>query len=134
MLNVMLMRDREEAMLEATRAWLTADRRNVFTLVLDELHTYRGTPGTEVAYPLRKLLARLGLSERPEQLSIVAAPASLDATREEDLAYLAGFFAQPPERFAVIEGQVRRPEGPPDLRGASRAARWLPSARGLAAR
>ncbi len=46
------------------RTGSTRPRRTVFTLVVDELHMYRGTPGTEVAYLLRNLLHRLGL-DRP---------------------------------------------------------------------
>ena len=52
MLNVMLMRDLEEPIFEATREWLREDESNVFTLVIDELHSYRGTPGTEIAFLL----------------------------------------------------------------------------------
>ncbi len=37
-------------------------------IVVDELHLYRGTAGTEVAYLLRRLWRRLGLTDRPEQL------------------------------------------------------------------
>ncbi|WP_292648829.1 hypothetical protein, partial [Mesorhizobium sp.] len=61
MLNIMLMRGVEAPIFDATRHWLGLDPRNVFHLVVDELHTYRGTPGTEVAYLLRVLLDRLGL-------------------------------------------------------------------------
>src|SRR5439155_7496321 len=61
MLNIMLMRDVETSIFDATRAWLDDDPTNVFHLVVDELHAYRGTPGTEVAYILRVLLDRIGL-------------------------------------------------------------------------
>ena len=53
MLNIMLMRGLETDIFTKTRDWLDADRTNVFHLVVDELHSYRGTPGTEVAYLLR---------------------------------------------------------------------------------
>lgn len=119
MLNVVLMRDREHDMLEATRTWLDASTDNVFTLVVDELHTYRGTPGTEVAYLLRKLLDRLGLHDRPEQLSIVAASASLEAGRAKDTTFLQQFFGQPEDRFTVVPGALARPDGPGSLAGAA---------------
>ena len=63
MLNVMLMRRIESGTSSiCTKAWLEADRTNhVFHLVVDELHTYRGTPGTEVGYLLRTFLHRIGL-------------------------------------------------------------------------
>ena len=54
MLNIMLMRDVENSIFEHTRQWLQADRANHrFHLVVDELHSYRGTPGTEVGYLLK---------------------------------------------------------------------------------
>ncbi len=65
MLNIMLMRDVETSIFDLTRAWLEADASHVFHLVVDELHAYRGTPGTEVAYILRVLLDRLGLHPEP---------------------------------------------------------------------
>ena len=68
MLNIMLMRSVEEEIFEKTRHWLANDPlrdtnhpERVFHLIVDELHSYRGTPGTEVAYILRLLLNRLGL-------------------------------------------------------------------------
>ena len=60
MLNVILMRDLESGIFEETKKWLQQDKNNVFHLVIDELHTYRGTAGTEVAYLIRVLLDRLG--------------------------------------------------------------------------
>jgi ATP-dependent helicase YprA (DUF1998 family) len=107
MLNVMLQRERDRAFFEQTRAWLEADPSNVFTLVIDELHMYRGTEGTEVAYLLRTLLDRLGLVGRPEQVRFLAASASLEAGRDE--AFLEGFFAAPRDSFAVVEGAYASP-------------------------
>lgn len=107
MLNVMLMRDLEEPIFNATRAWLDSDKRNVFTLVVDELHTYRGAPGTEVALLIRNLLFRLGLQDRPEQVRFIATSASLTDEDEEDASgrrYLSEFFGAPQERFEIIGG------------------------------
>ena len=92
MLNIMLMRKLEDSIFEQTRDWIEKDRRNVFTLVIDELHMYRGTPGTEVAYLVRRLLDRLGLLARPDQLSIIATTASIDPDRPKDRDFLRGFF------------------------------------------
>ena len=50
MLNIMLMRAIEATIFDQTRTWLQGSHDRVFHLVVDELHTYRGTPGTEVAY------------------------------------------------------------------------------------
>ena len=49
MLNVMLMREREEPLFQQTAQWLAEDATRRFTLVVDELHTYRGTQGPEPA-------------------------------------------------------------------------------------
>ncbi len=59
MLNIMLMRSVEASVFDFTRQWLADDPTRVFHLIVDELHSYRGTPGTEVAYLIRVLLARL---------------------------------------------------------------------------
>ncbi len=61
MMNIMLMRSMEMPIFDQTRQWLAARPSRLFHLVVDELHTYRGTPGTEVAYLIRVLLDRLGL-------------------------------------------------------------------------
>ena len=42
------MRNIEAAIFEDTKRWLAEDKSHVFHLVIDELHTYRGTAGTEV--------------------------------------------------------------------------------------
>ncbi|MET3395792.1 Lhr-like helicase [Variovorax sp. 1140] len=104
MLNIMLMRSVEAPIFEATRAWLAADERNTFHLVVDELHTYRGTPGTEVAYLLRVLLDRLGLHPDHPQLRILASSASL-SDDAAGLDYLESFFGRNLSRFRILGGQ-----------------------------
>ena len=42
MLDVILMREREAPIFESTRQWLQEDPERCFTLVVDELHSYRG--------------------------------------------------------------------------------------------
>lgn len=118
MLNIMLMRDIEQGMFDATRQWLEEDPSHVFTLVVDELHTYRGTPGTEVAFLLRNLLLRLGLTEKPHQVRFIAASASLkDDTAGRE--YISQFFGTVPETFEIIPGRRVLPEPKDDhtLRG-----------------
>ncbi len=109
MLNIMLMRGIEAVIFDATRHWLESDKSNVFHLVVDELHTYRGTPGTEVAYLLRVLLDRLGLAPDSDQLRIIASSASLDA-EPSGLAYLEGFFGRDRSRFYVERGTPQTPD------------------------
>ena len=103
MLNVMLMRQREEPMFAATRDWLDADPGNKLTLVVDELHSYRGTSGSEVAMLVRKLLQRLGLEPDSDQLRIVTTSASLDERSGKEFA--EEFFGVPAETFEVIPGE-----------------------------
>ncbi len=107
MLNVMLLRERDGHFFDSTREWLDSDPANRFTLVVDELHTYRGTAGTEVAYLLRALKHRLGLTNRPEQLRVLAASASLDPQR--DARYLQEFFGVPAHSFTFIPGELAEP-------------------------
>jgi len=109
MLNIMLMRAVEAPIFDQTRAWLEADPTHVFHLIVDELHTYRGTAGTEIAYLLRALYDRLGLVSDSDQLRIIASSASL----EDDpagLDYLEGFFGRNRNRFRVISGDITPPD------------------------
>ncbi|MBI2930713.1 MAG: DEAD/DEAH box helicase [Planctomycetes bacterium] len=103
MLNIMLMRGVETAIFDQTRQWLQADPSHLFHLVVDELHTYRGTPGTEVAYLIRVLLDRLGLAPDSDQLRIIASSASV-ASGAEGLQYLEAFFGRDRNRFRVVGG------------------------------
>lgn len=105
MLDVMLMRDLEEPLFAQTRAWLESDPRHVFTLVVDELHTYRGTQGSEIALVIRNLLMRLGIDADSEQLRCVGTSASLDP--ESGTGYLEGFFGVAGETFRIIPGSPR---------------------------
>jgi len=100
MLSIMLMRKVEAGMFEKTKEWLAADERNVFHLVLDELHLYRGTAGAEIAYLMRMLLDTIGLSPtknengaiKPNpQLRILASSASLGDADETQI-FLEEFF------------------------------------------
>lgn len=130
MLNIMLLRPQEAPIFEATRHWLHSTPGARFTLVMDELHMYRGTAGTEVAYLLRNLRHRLGLDEAPEKFRVLAASASLEAGRDDK--FLESFFALPKGRHKVIPGAVVLPEdGPTDLTAhageLSRAAERVPS-------
>jgi Lhr-like helicase len=108
MLNIMLMRDVDGPVFDHTCSWLRADPKNVFHLIVDELHTYRGTAGTEVAYLLRALFDRLGLAPDSDQLRIIASSASLDAD-PAGLTYLEEFFGRNRQRFRVLSGNIKRP-------------------------
>ena len=106
MLNIMLMRTIEAPIFDATRIWLREDRSRVFHLVVDELHSYRGTAGSEVAYLVRLLLDRLGLTPDSSQVRFLASSASLDSGQKGSL-YLEGFFGLSATSFAVLSEPKR---------------------------
>lgn len=102
MLNVMLMRNGENAIFDRTREWLQSNPTNVFTLVVDELHTYRGTSGTEVAYIIKILLERIGLTADSPQLKIIASSASME-NNHESRSFLKEFFSvSNDDKFSII--------------------------------
>ena len=112
MLSIMLMRDYEDSIFTKTKDWLyckdivakpenewnasekkevkEAKKNRIFHLIADELHLYRGTAGTEVAYLIRLLLNRLGLNPNHPQLRILASSASLEGDEGKD--FLQDFF------------------------------------------
>lgn len=109
MLNIMLMRSIEDHIFESTRHWLAepGHPERQFSLIIDELHAYRGTPGTEVAYILRLLLDRLGLTPESTKLRIMATTASLlDDTTSR--SFLTEFFGR--DQFEFISGHQEEPQ------------------------
>jgi Lhr-like helicase len=115
MLNIMLMRSVESPIFKQTGDWLASDRkRNLFHMVVDELHSYRGTPGTEVGYLLRAFLHRIGLSPDSSQLRIISTSASV-GNDESSREYLEQFFGRSRSNFSVVPGDPKKfapnPEG-----------------------
>lgn len=117
MLSIMLMRTIDSGIFEQTKSWLTCEdlpegqrateRKNrIFHLIIDELHLYRGTQGTEVAYLLKLVLDRLGLHPHHEQLRILASSASLEAGDQDSVKFLEDFFGvdNSVKPFKIIEG------------------------------
>ncbi|RYD75738.1 MAG: DEAD/DEAH box helicase, partial [Verrucomicrobiaceae bacterium] len=105
MMNVMLMRDVEAPLFQKTKDWLESDPTNVFTLVVDELHSYRGTQGTEVALVVRNMLDRLGLAPDSKQLRCIATSASINGDEGKD--YLQEFFGVDGASFTILPGSPR---------------------------
>jgi DEAD/DEAH box helicase domain-containing protein len=123
MLSIMLMRDIDSGIFDKTKDWLNCDdefskhltheekikekENRVFHLIIDELHLYRGTQGTEVAYLLRLILNRLGLHSNHAQLKILASSASLDANDTKSIDFIQDFFgvADANKSFAIIKGE-----------------------------
>lgn len=109
MLSIMLMRDIDKGIFNETKKWLEESENNIFHLIIDELHLYRGTQGTEVAYLLKLVLNRLGLNPNHPQLRILASSASLEAKEEtkegqESKQFLKDFFGTE-KPFKIIEGK-----------------------------
>jgi Lhr-like helicase len=103
MLSVMLMREADEQIFSSTAKWLK-EKTNIFHLILDELHLYRGTAGTEIAYLLRLLLTRLGLHPGHPQLRILASSASLEPSDPASLEFLRDFFGTEWSQDQIISG------------------------------
>jgi len=103
MLSIMMMRHTEKDMIDKTRAWFMGDPdrdtdhpTRIFHLIIDELHLYRNTAGTEIAYLIRQFLNSIGVPPTiirggkyipNPQLRILASSASLGSPQEtEDFA------------------------------------------------
>lgn len=130
MLSIMLMRKQEESIIEKTKAWLACEdiaddkqkeeeeANRVFHFVVDELHLYRGTAGSELAYLIRLFLHRIDLlptivkdgKKIPNpQLRILASSASL-GSEEDSKTFLREFFGVESEdenkpAFKIINGE-----------------------------
>ncbi len=104
MLSVMLMRDADRGIFEKTKQWLEKDG-SVFHLIIDELHLHRGTAGTEVAYLLKLLLLRLGLTPDSPKLRIMGSSASLEPDDPKSLRFLSEFFGSEWTSSQIIPGR-----------------------------
>lgn len=123
MLSIMLMRDIEDPIFEQTKDWLECAtefdktltpaqkeeerKARIFHIIIDELHLYRGGTGSEIAYIIRMLLHRIGLTPDSDQLRILASSASLDG--EEGQAFLKDFFGTKQKEIEIIKGEQEVP-------------------------
>ena len=123
MLSIMMMRNIDSSIIRKTREWhhcegedeiglptnekerLKENRK--FHLIIDELHLYRGTAGTEVAYLVRLLLDKLGLHPDHKQLRILASSASLEPGDVDSQTFLTDFFGTS-KGFQIIEGEKEK--------------------------
>lgn len=106
MLNIALGRRVDSGLFDKTRKWLEASPEHVFHVVVDELHMYRGTSGTEVAYLIRKLLHVLGVSPSSPQVRFIATSASL-GSEKEGREFLSNFFGAAAGSFDIHSGQMK---------------------------
>jgi DEAD/DEAH box helicase domain-containing protein len=125
MLNIMMMRQLEAPIFTETKNWLKSSEENVFTLVVDELHLYRGTPGTEVAMVVRNLLSRLGLEADSPQLRIIATSASM-GSEDKSKKFLSEFFGVKPESFYVTPGSPNLVPKVSQLKRIAEKGSWTP--------
>ena len=105
MLSIMLMRDQDQEIFQKTREWLE-NPENRFFLILDELHSYRGTGGTEISYTIKAFLKKIGLSPNHDQLQIISTSASLSP--KDGQSFLSDFFGTSADNpFKIINGPVK---------------------------
>jgi Lhr-like helicase len=114
MLSIMMMRETDAPLFQQTRDWLK-EKDSVFHLIIDELHLYRGTAGTEIAYLLRLLLNRLGLEPESPKLRILASSASLGRD-QESVEFLEQFFGCKWSMEQVVVGTSVPPPQPPKVK------------------
>ena len=103
MLEYMLMRPLERPVFDQTRAWLEANPRERFMLVVDEAHLYRGAAGAEVAMLLRRLRMRLGIS--PDRLQVICTSASFQ-DRDHARVFAAQLTGTDPASFLALRGKL----------------------------
>lgn len=122
MLEYMLMRPLERPVFDRTREWLEKNPEERFLLVLDEAHLYRGAGGTEVALLIRRLRARLGISE--DRLQVICTSASFSDTTNA-AAFGAQLTGKPAVGFEVVTGELDLRS--PDEQGTTADAELLAS-------
>ena len=105
MLEYMLIRPIESPIFDATREWLEGGDGRVFTLVLDEAHTYTGAKGTEVAHLTRRLKERLGIAPGSGKFRAIATSASIpsrDGAEGGMVKFASDLFGEPADNFTPI--------------------------------
>jgi len=83
MLEYMMLRPIERGIFDQTALWL-ANKGTFLTVVLDEAHMYRGATGAEVAFLLRRLFARLGVTR--ERVRFILTTASVGGSASDEAA------------------------------------------------
>ena len=100
MLDLLLQRPKD------ARLWRNNTPETLRYLVLDELHTYDGAQGTDVACLIRRLGARLGSAETICPVGTSATVGSGASTREDLLKFASTLFDQPFQPDAFV-GETR---------------------------
>lgn len=82
MLEYMLIRKTEGKIWSDTKGWLDASPENKLLVVIDEAHMYSGASGGEVALLIRRLFARLGLTD--DRIQFIMTSASMPNETKDD--------------------------------------------------
>ena len=109
MLNIMLLRGKEKEIIDQTRAWIHSHPDNYLTLVVDELHMYRGTAGTEVSLLVKRLLHELMIDPKSSKVRFISTTASLGADEKESRTFLSNFYGAKPDSFVLTAGEIIEP-------------------------
>lgn len=112
MLEYMMLRPLEAPIFQQTADWLASDKANQLTIVLDEAHMYRGSGGAEVAYLLRRLQARLGVSRSRIRFILTSASLGSSEGAEADIKdFAAKLTGGTPSGFELLTGTLDRRQG-----------------------
>lgn len=113
MLEYMMLRPLEAPIFKQTAEWLAADKANKLTIVLDEAHMYRGSGGAEVAYLLRRLRSRLGVSRDRIQFILTSASlGSSEQAKSEIKQFATKLTGGDATEFELVTGELDpRPDG-----------------------
>ena len=82
MLEYMLLRPREAKIWNDTKKWLESSSDNKLLFIIDEAHMYRGSSGGEVAFLIRRLFHKLGITR--DRVQFILTTASMPDRNEED--------------------------------------------------
>lgn len=89
MLEYMLLRPREAAIWQSTKAWLSQNPDDKLLFIIDEAHMYRGASGGEVALLIRRLMHKLDISR--ERIQFILTTASMPHENREDKEAVSRF-------------------------------------------
>lgn len=114
MLEYMLFRPREVKIWRSTKAWLDSDPSHKLLFIIDEAHMYKGSAGGEVAFLIRRLFHKLGISR--QRIQFILTTASMPDRSVEDQSAVRRFAkeltaADTAESFRFFTGTLEKLEG-----------------------
>lgn len=83
MLEYMMLRQREDAIWDATKEHLKKHPNEKLLFVIDEAHMYRGSAGGEVALLIQRLMSRIGVDR--DRVQFILTTASMPRRTEDDM-------------------------------------------------